>query len=73
MQRSERAGMDTEGNTKERLRGRPPLPEEKARSERVVTFLTPAERRKLELRANASGQTLSAAAHELIARGLQDN
>ena len=52
-------------------RGRPPLPKEEARSERIATFLTPSQRLRLAKLANATGQTLSSVAHALIVQGLE--
>ncbi len=46
--------------------GRPRLPEADARSERVVTFLTPPELRRLHDLALQSGSSLSATAHALL-------
>lgn len=51
-------------------RGRPPLPAESARSERIVTFLNPKERNQLDALAAASGKSISAQAHDLIAEAM---
>jgi hypothetical protein len=52
-------------------RGRPRLPQDRARSERVVTFLTPPEYAALKELAEASGDSLSATSHRLIATALR--
>ncbi len=52
-------------------RGRPPLPKAEVRSERIVTLLTPSQRRRLARLADSTGQTLSGIAHDLIAQGLE--
>jgi len=51
--------------------GRPPLPRDIARRERVVTFVTLAQRRDLEKLASASSQSISAVCHRLITLGLR--
>lgn len=51
--------------------GRPRLPISDARSERVVTFLTPPEYQRLTELANQSEQSLSAQCHDLIAEALK--
>ncbi len=51
--------------------GRPPLPSSKVRGERVVTFLTTVQKQQLHLLAETSDQSISAAAQELIRRGLK--
>ena len=63
--RSERAPTEV------RRRGRPPVPEEKARSQRVVTFVTRDELEALKTMANGTGCTLSSAVYGLIRRGLK--
>ena len=50
--------------------GRPRLPEGRARDQRVVTFLTPEERRRLAEFAEAERLSISAACHALILRGM---
>ena len=50
--------------------GRPPLPAGEARSERVVTFLTPSELVALKHLAAASGTSISATCHALLASSL---
>ncbi len=52
--------------------GRPPLPEGKRRSERIVTLLTLDERTELARQATAATQSLSAYCHQLIADGLKN-
>ena len=56
--------------TRHRL-GRPPLPSEVTRSERVVTFVTREEKQELEVLAATASQSLSAICHHLIVRGLR--
>lgn len=51
--------------------GRPALPRNKARTERVVTFLTPKQKQQLRLFAKASDLSLSTAAQDLIERSLK--
>ena len=55
----------------ERKFGRPPLPSEKARSHRVVTFLTTSELEELKRLAATQNQTVSAAAHRILAASLK--
>lgn len=57
-------------NSKPRRMGRPPLPSSKVRGERVVIFLTTAQKQQLHLFAETSAQSISAAAQYLIRRGL---
>lgn len=56
--------------------GRPPLDPAKARTERVVTFLTPPEMAALSAIAERRRQSLSATCHALLAdalaTGIQD-
>ena len=52
-------------------RGRPPLPKEVARSERVVTFVTQKEKTALSRLAAANSLSVSAICHQLIAQGLR--
>jgi len=52
--------------------GRPPLEKGCVRSERIVTFLTPAERDTLVRCAEDLGQSVSATAHQLICDALKD-
>ncbi len=51
--------------------GRPPLPREIARSERIVTFVTAQENASLKRLADAASLSLSACCHRLIVQGLQ--
>jgi len=51
--------------------GRPPLPLHEVRDARVVTFLTTEQRDRLQEFAQAHGLSISAAAHELIRRSLE--
>jgi len=50
--------------------GRPPLPGDIVRSERVVTFLTKQENEQLVSIATAAGMSVSRACHGLIITGL---
>ncbi|MEM9844616.1 MAG: hypothetical protein AAF965_07430 [Pseudomonadota bacterium] len=50
--------------------GRPPVERAHARSERVVTFLTPDERALLDAYADDLGQSISATAHHLICKAM---
>ena len=50
--------------------GRPPLPREKTRPNRLVTFLTDAELEILRQEAESAGLSLSAKAHELLKHSL---
>ena len=50
--------------------GRPRLPRSEARSERVVTFVTPPEMEELTARAQRTGKSLSTTCHELIQRAM---
>ena len=51
-------------------RGRPPALPGRARPHRVVTFLTDAEMAKLEQICESEEKSLSAVAHEILARSL---
>lgn len=51
---------------KKKTRGRPPLPADIARSERVVTFVTRTEIEILTKLSAAEGKTLSALCHDLL-------
>jgi hypothetical protein len=51
-------------------RGRPPVPKNQARRNRVVTFLTDAELNQLKQRALKMEMTLSQACHRLIRKAL---
>ena len=51
--------------------GRPPLPREIARSERIVTFVTGQEKASLKRLADAASLSLSAICHRLIVQGLR--
>jgi len=50
--------------------GRPPSPAESVRSNRVVTFVTPAELRELESIAGREGISLSKVVHQIIETSL---
>jgi hypothetical protein len=52
-------------------RGRPPLPSEKVRHNRVVTFLTDREMQQLKKISQKESKTLSAVCHKIITRHLQ--
>ena len=51
--------------------GRPPLPREIARSERIVTFVTGQEKANLKRLADVASLSLSAICHRLIVQGLR--
>ena len=70
MQRRIRAAGPDEFDTPQ-SRGRPALPDEVARRERVVTFLTLREKESLSLLASAQSMSLSAVCHRLIVKGLR--
>jgi hypothetical protein len=53
--------------------GRPPSPRDSVRSNRVVTFVTPAELRKLESIAGHEGKSLSKVVHQILATSLTDS
>ena len=53
-----------------RFGGRPKLPRQQIRDQRVVTFLTGEERRLLEKIAGESSVSVSKACHDLIVRGM---
>lgn len=53
-------------------RGRPPLDPAHARTERVVTFLTPSEMAALSDVAARRRQSISATCHALLANALTD-
>ena len=55
-----------------RFGGRPRLPREAKRDQRIVTFLTGEERRRLEKIAGDLQVSVSKACHELISRGLYE-
>jgi len=52
--------------------GRPPLPRDRARSERVVSFVTPAELDALREHADASGISVSAVIHQILSATLEE-
>ena len=52
-------------------KGRPPLPPELVRSERVVTFVTAGEMRQLSELAKSTGKSLSTTACELLRESLR--
>ena len=51
--------------------GRPPLPRDQARSERVVSFVTPGELIALKKRADARNATLSSMVHHILSSALR--
>lgn len=51
--------------------GRPPLPREKARANRLVTFLTDSELETLRRQAKQEGLSLSAKAHQILSSSLR--
>jgi hypothetical protein len=53
-----------------RFGGRPKLPREQIRDQRVVTFLTGDERKLLEKIAGESSVSVSRACHDLIVKGM---
>ncbi len=57
--------------TSNRRYGRPSVPYDQARSERVVTFLTPSEMTSLKRLADESAASLSATLHRLVVRELK--
>lgn len=62
--------------SKERIQarmGRPPLPREKTRPNRLVTFLTDAELETLRHEAESAGLSLSAKAHQLLKHSLDSS
>jgi hypothetical protein len=61
-------GLSSSGG---QTQGRPPLPREIARSERIVTFVTGQEKTSLTRLADAASLSLSAYCHRLIAQGLR--
>ena len=52
--------------------GRPPLPADRARSERVVSFVTPAELDALREHADAGGISVSAVIHQILSASLAE-
>jgi hypothetical protein len=50
--------------------GRPPLPADAVRSQRVVTFLTTEENEQLLKIATAQGKSVSLACHDILVNGL---
>ena len=53
--------------------GRPPLPFEKRRSQRVVTFLTDSENKAVREIAETESKSLSQICYELIQKGLEES
>ena len=51
--------------------GRPPLPTEKARCKRVVTFVTPSEMERLVELVSDSNESLSSVCHRIICKHLE--
>lgn len=68
-------GMKPDADLNSRLprRGRPPEDPETVRSERVVTFLTRAQMRRLRGLAEARGQSMSAVCAEILVDSLQSS
>ena len=54
------------GKTVKKSLGRPPFPQEIARNNRVVTFVTDAELQKINAIATEQQQSLSAACHGML-------
>lgn len=52
--------------------GRPPLPAGRARSERIVSFVTPAEMHALKEQADADGISVSAMVHKILSATLME-
>ena len=52
-------------------RGRPPLPRDQVRGNRVVTFVTDKELEKLHYISGKEKETLSSVCHEIISKHLQ--
>ena len=67
---TERAKQETLAPGSGRAMGRPPLPREIARGNRVVTFVTEQEKASLKQLARVTSQSLSAICHRFIAQGL---
>lgn len=53
--------------------GRPPLPVDAVRGERVVTFLTRSEHDQLVNIARAEGKSVSLTCHDLLMKGIEAN
>ena len=68
---SKKARRQSPSSGNGQTQGRPPLPREVARSERVVTLVTEREKESLQKLAAAQSLSLSAVCHHLIAQGLQ--
>ena len=62
--------MERHGGHGHRL-GRPPRPAETVRSQRVVTFVTPAEFETLERLSERWNTSLSGTVHRLVSRALE--
>jgi hypothetical protein len=56
--------------TKSNAVGRPPLPEGMSRNQRIVTFLTRDEEKRLKDYADSKKLSVSAACHILILKGI---
>jgi hypothetical protein len=52
--------------------GRPPLPRDRARSERVVSFVTPVELDTLRELADSRGTSVSALIHRILSSSLAE-
>lgn len=63
--------MSTPSSATGRRRGRPPAPAERVRPHRVVTFVTHEEMAKLERICESEDKSLSAVAHDILARSLR--
>jgi len=53
--------------------GRPPLPKEERRNQRVVTFLTCKQSAEVKNIATREGKSLSQTCHDLIQQGLKNS
>ncbi len=68
-----RSRSDSPTSDRGRRFGRPPLPRDKARSERVVSFVTPGEFQALKELADARGESVSAAVHLILSSALMED
>jgi len=62
--------MNIKSNRKPNFGGRPPLPVESVRGQRVVTFLTMEENEQLLKMAMMQGKSVSRTCHDLLVIGL---
>ncbi len=56
--------------TAKRSPGRPPLPQEKRRNQRIVTFLTESQDRVVKALARDEGKSVSRMCYELLEKGI---